>query len=239
MGRLHRQGCRFATAWGVVALGVVACTSGAPPARSNSATGASLGDAATTGASDGFDDATANGDASSSNALPTPDMTGPLPGEDSTGGESSTSGSDTLGALPGCDLYEQDCPAGEKCTIWGSEGGELPDAVRCVPVWEEAQQPGDWCEVAEPLSGVDNCASGSFCQLGAGDMTYGVCVSYCTGGPDDARCDNPDQACGLFFEGIAPLCLTACEGDDVCPQNQICHTLSMGLTFCVAESSIE
>ncbi len=234
--RVHSR-CHFATAWGFVALGLVACASGVPSGRPDSAGGRTLGEGDTSGASDVSGGATANGDGSSSAAFPPPDMSGPLPEEEgSTGGESSTSASETSGALPDCDIYEQDCPAGEKCTAWASQGGELPDAVRCVSVSEPAGQPGDWCVVLEPLSGEDDCAVGSFCQRGLGDENYGVCVSYCAGGPKLGLCENPDQACGLFFGGVAPICVSTCkEGISTCPVGQTCEELASGVTACLPE----
>lgn len=209
------------------ALWAVACTSGAPP-RTSTGSGIDPTAVGTTGSEGATDDA----DASSSGALPMPDMSGPLPG-DGGGSESTTSDSDSFGDPSGCDLYIQDCPAGEKCTLGASEEGGLPDTVQCVPVSAQAQQPGDLCNAIDPVRGEDDCAVGSFCQLGPEDGLPGVCISFCAGGPDEASCDDPHQACGLLLGGLAPVCLYTCEGGE-CPQGQACGILGPGSPVCVA-----
>ncbi len=95
--------------------------------------------------------------------------TGPQPGTTtgSTGSESTTV-EDTCGFIcPGttggestdklCDLFQQNCPEGEKCASYAEGGGIVWNATKCVPVTGDAG-PGEPCTaVGGGISGFDDC----------------------------------------------------------------------------------
>lgn len=132
-----------------------------------------------------------------------------------------------------CDVFAQDCPAGEKCTWARSYEGGGPDAMRCVPLSRDPLANGAPCTYdAETLDGVDDCAARAMCFefmasewdgtgtcvslcLGSGEYSYCEAGSVCIGGRvlwlceptcDPLAQDCPDGArCDLY--GLAPLCL--------------------------------
>ena len=69
--------------------------------------------------------------------------------DDSTGGSSCgfvCDSSDTAGDT--CDLWEQDCPEGEKCNPWANDGGASWNALRCVPIDPNPDGVGEPCTVS-------------------------------------------------------------------------------------------
>ena len=126
-----------------------------------------------------------------------------------------------------CDVWAQDCPEGEKCTPWASDGGSSWNAAKCTPVDPAPQQPGDVC-IAEGdgLSGVDNCAKDSMCWDVDKETGEGVCIAFCDGtSGEDASCD-PGFHCNLTSEGLLILCFPECDpllqdcaGDELCIPN--------------------
>jgi len=46
-----------------------------------------------------------------------------------------------------CDVWSQDCPSGEKCMPWVSDGGSSWNATRCTSLTNDPNQPGDPCTV--------------------------------------------------------------------------------------------
>lgn len=127
-------------------------------------------------------------------------------GEDSGGSDSTTTGDDGGGAFE-CDLFEQDCPAGEKCAGWANDGGNVFNATRCSPIDDMPMQPGDICEAeGSGVSGIDNCDIGAQCLFVDPETNDGICVALCSGSAKAPVCDDPETTC-QYYEGST---LTAC-----------------------------
>jgi hypothetical protein len=140
---------------------------------------------------------------------------GPMPGPDEEGGEEDGGGDDE-GFVPYpdvaqdvCDIWGDDCPAGEKCTAYATSGS-VWDANKCVPVMGDGQ-PGDACDVFESsVDGLDTCAKGSMCWDVQADTEVGYCVAFCAGSPNDPQCPG-DTLCPLYGDGVLPLCIPTCD----------------------------
>jgi len=160
-----------------------------------------------------------------------PDTDGaPDTDDDSDSGSGFFGGNDL--APMGCDVFAQDCPAGEKCAAYGDDGGTW-NSVRCVPIAAQPNQPGDACVVqGEFASGLDDCDLGSMCfQLD--ERNQGTCVALCTGTPMDPSC-GVGMTCSVSNGGALNLCLTQCNPAlDECPAGQGCLPIDSDFV-CVA-----
>ncbi|MEM9453905.1 MAG: hypothetical protein AAGF11_06980 [Myxococcota bacterium] len=145
-----------------------------------------------------------------------------------TGSSESTTGSsvcDMYMGLPNkeCDLYLQDCPAGEKCMPWANDGG-LWNATRCVPIEPMPGQVGDPCFVQGSVaSGIDDCDLGTMCWDVDSNTNMGECIDLCNGCPDEQSCDSPGTACAVIND-FMPLCIETCDplAQD-CAEGQACY----------------
>ncbi|WAS93749.1 hypothetical protein [Nannocystis punicea] len=162
-----------------------------------------------------------------------------------TGAISTTDDDPTVGsfiarpdaaAIEECDLFLQDCPEGQKCTALSGDGDGGLDTFRCVPVARDPDAPGETCSTgARPFDGFDSCAAGSICYEQSADPADRVCVSFCTGSPDDPSC--PPQGlpacstahwCSIFGSGLS-VCLPGCDPiRDPCSGSQVCAPLALG-----------
>lgn len=150
-------------------------------------------------------------------------------GDDST--TSSASGGFIYGAPDGgpllieCNVWDQDCPNGEKCMPWANDGGVSWNATRCSPVAVGAGQVGEPCTIeGGPASGIDDCELGSMCL---GVDVEGTCVSLCSGSKNVPTCADPTTTCAIANEGVLALCLRTCDplvqdcaGGDACWLNE-------------------
>jgi hypothetical protein len=134
-----------------------------------------------------------------------------------------------------CSLWDQDCPEGEKCSSWSTQGSAISDATRCVPVSQGAGQPGDPCTVEQ--GGVDSCAIGADCWNVDGATGEGVCVALCTGSEAAPICDNPAETCAIANDGTLILCLPLCDPllQD-CPTGEGCYYLDQQF-ICAPDTS--
>lgn len=83
------------------------------------------------------------------------------------------------GGLQECDLFDQDCPAGEKCVPTSSQDGPPWTGTSCSPHPPAPEGPGDPCDTA----GADECGPGLFCFREGSARREGACVDLCeTGG---------------------------------------------------------
>ncbi len=169
--------------------------------------------------------------------------TGGLPttsasGEAATGGSSTSSGSmpgssggssaedfiaePDVPVVPQCDPFMQDCPEGQKCTIWSSDGASLWDGYRCVDVVGD-QVPGEVCMTTDgsAVSGNDDCVKGAMCWDVSAE-NIGVCVALCTGSQDWLECAE-GFACTIAGDGVLIVCLPQCDplAQD-CPGGDLC-----------------
>jgi hypothetical protein len=112
-----------------------------------------------------------------------------------------------------CDIFEQNCPEGQKCNAWSSDGDNSWDATKCVPVAEDPDPIGDPCTVeGSGVSGVDSCVKGAMCW-GVDEQTgIGTCVEQCTCSFDNPICNvTPNSSCTIANDGVLVLCLPSCD----------------------------
>lgn len=142
------------------------------------------------------------------------------------------------GGMPECDTFAQDCPAGEKCTLWSEYGGGSWTGTRCVPVVPDPRLPGEECSIdgdTATLSGRDDCALGSICWFA--DGTHTTCVEFCIGGEANPRCADPCMACTFTGAGIFYLCLPYCDPLlQNCAESEGCYAYNNGF-FCAPDAS--
>ena len=121
---------------------------------------------------------------------------------------------DTLQCAPSdefCDLLDDQCPDGFKCTPWSADGGKGWDAWRCVPIAPEPVDVGAPCEVADyPGSGLDDCPDASACWNQGWSGVQGICVSVCGGDYEDLSCP-PGYQCYVNGSGVSFFCLAECD----------------------------
>jgi hypothetical protein len=116
--------------------------------------------------------------------------------------------------MASCDAFDQDCPAGTRCTYWANDGGVLLNATRCVPIDPAPAQPGDVCEVmGTEVSGIDTCDLGSQCYWVDPLSNEGVCVPFAIGSLETPACDDPGDVL-IAAHGAALLCVPTCDPAD-------------------------
>src|SRR5690606_22827365 len=69
-----------------------------------------------------------------------------------TTGETPTDASGGSTTLPPgsggmCNIYDQDCPEGQKCTAHASPNTFIPDGIKCVPIPDNPQAHNEPCAV--------------------------------------------------------------------------------------------
>jgi hypothetical protein len=159
--------------------------------------------------------------------------TSTTPGElvptSSSAGSSGDSTSGFLVMLDGggvdeCDVFTQDCDAGEKCAAWASDGGSAWNATKCVPVMGD-RKPGEPCTVVESaVSGLDDCIKGAMC-FDVDAEGHGECVALCM---DEAMpvCADPGSSCYISGDGVLNLCIPTCDPlIQDCPADEVCLPL--------------
>lgn len=223
---------------GVVSLVaiLIGCGPGTP-AGSGGATGTSGTSSGTT--------PTTTGPTTTTVGVPGP--TGSSAGEESsaaTRGTSEHSGTDTGQnfIMPpddghsGCDNWAQDCPRGEKCTVYAADLGNSWNAAKCVPVMDDPAQVGEECFVVDgPASGIDNCDLGAFCW-DVDAENKGTCIGLCTGSSEAPHC-VPGSFCVIAAEAFLHFCFAGCNplAQD-CEAGMKCATIWTGEGFeCVED----
>lgn len=154
--------------------------------------------------------------------------TGPGPADDgSVDMTADGSGFIAMGDLASgleCSLFEQDCPAGDKCMPWAGPRGTQWDRTRCVPVAPDPAPVGEPCEVeVSTRSGVDDCDRGAICWHVDPTTLEGICEALCTGSPTEPTCEDPSSVCGFVTGGFVATCLRTCDPLVIdCPADQTC-----------------
>lgn len=122
-----------------------------------------------------------------------------------------------------CDIFAQDCPAGEKCMPWANDGGSSWNATRCSPIAEDPAGIGEACEVeGSGVSGLDNCEATAMCFNVDPETNEGTCVAMCQGSYEDPQC-SPDASCSIGAEGTLAVCIPHCDPLAAdCGENQVC-----------------
>lgn len=121
-----------------------------------------------------------------------------------------------------CDMFSDDCPAGEKCQVFDSRGGMSWDSTRCVPISPEPIEPDDVCTF-DVLLQVDDCAPGNLCWDPDPVTRVGICKPHCIGSADAPSCADEMLVCNTSKDGPA-LCLPVCDpiAQD-CPVGCACY----------------
>lgn len=101
-----------------------------------------------------------------------------------------------------CDVFQQDCPRGEKCTPYASSGGTW-DAPKCVPLFGDLE-PGEPCTYDGRVEATDDCDETSMCY-------DGTCQRYCTGTADDPMCPVGLGCASERHGDPFALCLPLCD----------------------------
>ena len=118
-------------------------------------------------------------------------------------------------------MFAQDCPDGEKCVPFDSDGDGAWDSAKCVEVTADGEH-GDPCESEGAQSGADTCAKGHVCW-NVDEDGVGVCVAQCAGTPEQPVCAPSCTSCVISGDGVLNLCFTGCDplaqdcwGGEVC-----------------------
>lgn len=136
---------------------------------------------------------------------------------DTTETEDSTS-DDSLSFVPEfdvpghhCDSFAQDCPPGEKCVPYSSDGSSTWNANKCVPVLGD-QQPGEACTWAGIVAATDDCDATSLCWdvMDVDGELIGRCAAFCQGSADRPECPPPFQ-CIINGDSTINLCISTCD----------------------------
>ena len=124
-----------------------------------------------------------------------------------------------------CDVWDQDCPEGEKCAPWANDGGTSWNSLQCVPIQNDPGQPGDPCTVeGSGVSGHDTCDVASMCWNVDPETNEGVCAAFCQGSESNPVCDDPTTSCVIANDGVLILCLPNCDPLlQNCPDGQACY----------------
>lgn len=144
-----------------------------------------------------------------------------------------------LGALgQGCDQFAQDCPSGQKCVPYASDGGWTVNATRCVDIHPQAVGQGEACWTGNTESsgytGVDNCDFGMICWDVDPETNIGLCLQLCEGTGESMYCSDPDMACvGKDVNVCFPKCRPL---EDNCPAGCGCYAVSNNLA-CAPDAS--
>ena len=148
---------------------------------------------------------------------------------------------DMGGPVVQCDVWAQDCPAGEKCSAWADNGGSSWNAAKCTPVDPNPVGPGETCLVqGNGVSGVDNCVKGAMCFNVDTDTLEGTCVPLCTCSPNTPVCADTTTSCVISNGGVLNLCLPLCDPLDAspCDAGQVCIPNPQGAGFvCLIDAS--
>ncbi len=141
-------------------------------------------------------------------------------GEPDDGGSNFIPGGRDQGG-PDCDIFAQDCPEGQKCAAWASDGGNAWNTAKCVDITGD-QKPGEACKAeGGGFSGEDDCVKGAMCW-DVDAEGQGTCIPLCTGSADRPSCEE-GLSCAEATDGVLSICLPLCDplaqgcpGDDVC-----------------------
>ena len=161
-----------------------------------------------------------------------------------TGGTTMCSLFDCDGSTSGfptfeCDLWEQNCPEGQKCMPWANDGSSAWNATKCTDIMPNAGKPGDLCSAeGGGVSGVDSCEKAAMCWNISQQTGKGTCIAFCMGSPEAPICPGGTH-CVIGGNGELILCFPECDPlEQDCPNMDLCIADPMGDGFmCVHDDS--
>ena len=165
------------------------------------------------------------------------DHTGTTENPTDPGEAGSFLGSPDGGTIPlPCELLANDCPTNHKCSAYAADGGEIPDAARCVPLAAPARETGEPCTVEGSVaSGFDDCDVGLACWGVDPNTLEGTCVPLCEAGAPPT-CADPNRRC-RHAGGPLRICLPACNPlADTCGDDAGCYPFN-GWPSCLPDAS--
>ena len=113
---------------------------------------------------------------------------------------------------PDCDIWTEDCPEGQKCTPYSSDGDLSWDSLKCVPIHPNPDQPGEPCTVeGSGVSGIDSCDKHAMCWNVNLETGMGERVPFCLGPSGEPSCADPLDGCIAKDGAVLPLCLPHCD----------------------------
>lgn len=141
-----------------------------------------------------------------------------------------------------CDIFEQDCPEGQKCNAWSSDGDNSWDSTKCVPIDPNPDPVFAPCTVEGfGASGVDSCVKGAMCFGVDEETLQGTCVELCTCSPENPICNLTPATCLIANDGVLALCLPSCDplNPNACPGDQVCisNPQDPAVFICITDAS--
>ncbi len=139
-----------------------------------------------------------------------------------------------------CNTFSQDCPWGEKCMPWATDGSDDWNDTRCAAVAHEPGDVGDPCMVeGSGVSGFDDCDVGMMCWDVDPGTGQGLCVQMCEGDRNNPICRPEGTSCLLSNNDLLNLCLPTCDPlADACDPGHACLPTRDSFT-CVSTRSGE
>lgn len=145
---------------------------------------------------------------------------------------------DDLGPQGWCDIFAQDCPAGQKCMPYSSDGSSSWNALGCFPIVEDPAGAHEPCSVVgNGVSGMDTCDLGLICWNVDPKTNEGTCYRMCTGDESNPVCEDSNEYCAISSDSAVVLCIPTCNplaGD--CPPGQGCYGVNETFS-CIPDAS--
>ena len=225
---------RRTTTW-IALAGLLACGPVTPGSDDTGVGSSTSGGSPTTGA------AGTNGVTTSGGETGIAGVTSADPSGDTAGGMSSDGFLHPLDGVVDatCDVFKQNCPAGEKCMPYADDGGGSWNNNKCVPVVEDPVHLGEPCFAPEGgVAGIDNCDFGLMCW-DVDQEGIGYCIEMCSGSAEQGLCETPCTVCGVYGGGNLAICLPACNPIlQDCDPSDVCIGNPSGNGFlCVLDAS--
>ncbi len=141
------------------------------------------------------------------------------------------------GGMGECNMWIQDCPAGEKCTPYATDGSGQWNAWRCVPVAADPDPAGAPCTSDGAASGVDSCELGAMCFFVDPETGMGTCTPHCTGTEQSPVCADPARSCNISGDGSLQLCMFGCDPLlQNCGDGEVCYAIDSSFA-CAPDAS--
>ena len=129
-------------------------------------------------------------------------------------------GDDSPGPVIACDIFNQDCPEGQKCAAYDADEDGAWDSTKCVEITGDGQL-DDPCAAEPGATGVDDCDAGYMCW-NVDEEGMGTCFALCTGDVENPMCPE-GGTCTICQTCVIPLCIPDCNPlEQDCGDNEVC-----------------